>query len=194
MRKNLILIFIALNIAAVLYSNQTATVQGWWQKPLREYWNHAWARGLNQAINAFGTYANYVGLNQQSAMFAGISRSTYRLVFTGLRDDGWNYPLPIELRPDRGFLNRNFFDHKAAKFHLNIMGNHDVLRRYAAYLCRTYQFKENPYIQSIQVQWIYREIRPREEALLTGFHFSPDSPAHVTQTQSFPCPVEKAVK
>lgn len=79
----------------------------------------------------------------------------------------------------RRFVDEHFFDHKEAKFHLNIYLRPDWRRAYARYLCRQVEAREGKAPAFVVYELHHQNFLDRDRALAIHRHLEADSHSQV---------------
>ena len=174
--KAIISMFCCLNLGTVLFMNRPF----WLMEDTSRFINGhfspmtAWRSGV--ASWWVQKYAYLAGLDNRWRMFSYAYRSNWWYVFVGRYSDSSSVTLPPS---PSGLLERDFFNFREAKFHLNIYANPSAQAAYADYLCRTYGridgHAASATLQSITLELHYQGYLDREEALRVGTHLEPNS-------------------
>ena len=185
-QHGLISMFILLNVATVFFMNRPL-----W---LSQRASHL----LSTSLSPMGAYrvrfcgwlmmwyAHVTGLDNRWQMFSHNSRFNWWYVINARYADSTTVVLPLPRQSPRTFWQRTLFDHKEAKFHLNIYGDPSARERYARYLCRQYPVHEGSPITGIIWELHHQMILNPKEAAVRGTHLEPNSYGRVLNT--FPCP------
>lgn len=179
-------VFIALNLATVLFMNRPAWVTQAINRALAA--SHSsiigqWERGGEWLI---AQYAHAVGLDNRWQMFSHNSRFNWWYVIEGRYADGAIVVLPLPRQSRRTFWQWALFDFKVAKFHLNLYTDPAAREAYAHYLCRHYPLHANAPIQAIVWELHHQMIRDPMEAAAQGSHLEPHSYGQLLH--DFQCP------
>jgi hypothetical protein len=184
-KRRLALSWLALNVCVILHSNAILPGSGAWGRFARDHWDNGAVRGLQWSFWVLGWYPFLFGLDQRYQMFSTLHRSLHWYEIRALSVvSAVPFLLPIERQWERGFWLRNFVDHKAGKFHLNIYGNEHARRSYSDYLCRAFDADYGG-IKEIRFESHFHEFVGRELAYQSGSHFK--APPYVWKTEVFPC-------
>lgn len=132
-------------------------------------------------------YAYLVGLDNTWTLFARLPRFDWWYVIKARYPDGSEEVLPLPRQSARPFLFRNFFDHKEAKFHLNVYPRAYMRWSYARYLCRVVRATRPTPATAIAFELHWQGILERREALARGTHLEPDIHAQLLD-DPVPCP------
>ncbi len=171
-KKVLVSLFAVLNLCCVLFANEPD-----WAQRARARWAEGkdpWTVYRVEQLEWYlRTYSYYVGLDNYWTLFSSLPRFNYWYVITADYTDGSRRLLPLPLQGKRSFMQRYFFDFRAAKYYLNIYNHQPEMERYERYLCRQFPGDESAQIVSVKIELYHQNIYPREVALERGSTHEP---------------------
>jgi hypothetical protein len=170
-KKTFILLWIAINIVAVLMMNEAFFKWDRWHSFRDRHWDSRAVKALDSVLFSMSWYAYLTGLDQRYSMFSQLHRMFTWYEIKAHLEDGELVLLPIEVQSSRSFFQRHFVDHKAGKFHLNMYFDGFARKAYSFYLCREFHEIFVHPVDHIEFEQHYRLFASREEALATGTHF-----------------------
>jgi hypothetical protein len=175
--------FIVLNLGTVLFMNRPMPVvqatDNFLSKlsPLTAY--HFSYTGWLMA-----EYAHKCGLDNRWEMFVRQSRENWWFTIKA-KTDVATIELPLPRQSPRTFWQRNFFDFREGKFHLNLYENSFLRQAYASYLGRKYSVPGQPPIRSIIFELHTQNLLSRADAAKYGRSTEPQSYTQILD--EFPC-------
>lgn len=173
-RKIVLSAFCVLNIGTVVFMNLPAAVTEAETRALLLLPPRA-AYGIRWAELQVRRWAYVAGLDNTWTLFSQLPRFDWWYVIKARYPDGSEELLPLPRQSERPFLYRNFFDHKEAKFHLNIYPHAHMRWSYARYLCRVIRATRPTPAAAIVFELHWQQILERREALALGTHLEPES-------------------
>jgi hypothetical protein len=173
-RKIVLSAFCVLNLGTVVFINLPAPVTEAETRALLRLPPRA-ASGVRWAELQVRRWAYVAGLDNTWTLFSKLPRFDWWYVIKARYSDGSEELLPLPRQSARPFLYRNFFDHKEAKFHLNIYPHVHMRWSYGRYLCRVIRATRPAPAVAIVFELHWQHILERREALARGTHLEPES-------------------
>jgi hypothetical protein len=164
LKKALVLTWIVFNVVAVLLVNEVVLSKESWRKYRDKYWNVFGTKAIDEILFRTGWYSYLTGLDQRYSMFSTVHREFWWYEIKARLIDGELVTLPLERQSSRSFFERNFFDFKAGKFHLNLYSDDFARKAYSQYLCRKYRESLSKSIDQIEFEHHFHLFAKRYEA------------------------------
>lgn len=174
LRKVVLSAFCLLNIGTVVFMNLPDPVTEAEARTLKHLPVRT-AHRVRRVELQIRRYAYLVGLDNTWTLFARLPRFDWWYVIKARYPDGSEEVLPLPRQSARPFLYRNFFDHKEAKFHLNMYPRPYMRWSYARYLCHVVRATRPTPAAAILFELHWQNILERREALARGTHLEPES-------------------
>lgn len=111
----------------------------------------------------------FAGLSTKWRMFAPPPMSNWYYSVWSINSRGEQNWVPLYGQGERNFFQRNFFDFREVKYHLNIYNKPEALSKLAAHLCLNLR-AANQDIQAIRITLVSRQtLPPDDDNYQTGF-------------------------
>jgi hypothetical protein len=175
--KSLISLFVVMNILAILRSNRPSWAGHAVESTAESAFGPLAVYRLRYTGWLIDRYAHLSGLNNRWEMFSHQSRFNWWYGIQGVTPDGTVVELNLPLVGERTFAERNFFDFREAKYHLNLYPNPDLRHRYGRYLCRALarvRVPDHGRVQQIRFLLHHQNLLSPEEARARGTHIEPN--------------------
>ncbi|MCB0343955.1 MAG: hypothetical protein KDD66_02510 [Bdellovibrionales bacterium] len=130
----------------------------------------------------------FLGLATHWRMFAPPPKSHWYYSVWAVMEDGSQKWIQLENQGERSWPQRQFFDFREVKFHLNIYNREEPLNAFAQHLCRK-QTNKGWKLRSVRIAMISRPVLSPREAFRQGKYYGPET---VTDFGTYQCR-EKAI-
>ena len=185
MRKIVLSAFCVLNLGTVVFMNLPAAVTEAETRALMTLPPPV-AHRMRWVELQIRRWAYVTGLDNRWTLFSQLPRFDWWYVIKARYPDGSEELLPLPRQSARPFLYRNFFDHKEAKFHLNIYPHAHMRWSYGRYLCRVIRATRPTPAAAVVFELHWQQILERPEALARGTHLEPETHARPLD-EPIPC-------